>query len=134
MSTYRLSNVLTPRSVALIGASPRQGSLARRSSTTFASAGFAGEIGIVNPRYGEIDGVKAASHIDKLPFAPELVVVTAPAREIPGIVDAAGKRGTAGAIIVSAGLGHGPGSIAEATERAARATACGWSAPIAWAS
>ena len=121
MSTYRLSNVLAPRSVALVGASPRPGSLGAAILHNIRSGGFAGEIGLVNPRHGEIAGMAAVSHIDKLPFAPELVVVTAPAREIPDIVDAAGKRGAVGAVIVSAGLGHGPGSIAEATDRAARA-------------
>lgn len=121
MSTYRLSNVLAPRSVALVGASSRPGSLGAAILHNIRSAGFAGEFGLVNPRHGEIAGMKAVGSIDKLPFAPELVVVTAPAREIPAIVDAAGKRGAAGAVLVSAGLGHGPGSIAEATERAARA-------------
>src|SRR5262245_26337845 len=121
MSTYRLGNLLAPRSVALVGASSRQGSLGAAILNNIRSGGFAGEIGLVNPRHGEIAGMKAASHIDKLPFAPELIVVTAPAREIPDIVDAAGKRGAAGAVIVSAGLGHGPGSLAEATDRAARA-------------
>ncbi|MBI5320578.1 bifunctional acetate--CoA ligase family protein/GNAT family N-acetyltransferase [Bradyrhizobium sp.] len=120
MSTYRLSNVLAPRSVALVGASPRQGSLGAAILKNIRQGGFAGEIGLVNPRHGEIAGMKTFGHIDKLPFAPELVVVTAPAREIPEIIDAAGKRGAAGAVIVSAGLGHGPGSIAEATDRAAR--------------
>src|SRR5262245_4513624 len=121
MSTYRLSNVLAPRSVALVGASPRPGSLGAAILKNIREGGFAGEFGIVNPRYGEIAGIKVARSIDRLPFAPELVVVTAPAREIPDIIDAAGKRGAAGAVIISAGLGHGPGSIAEATDRAARA-------------
>ncbi|HKU05836.1 MAG TPA: CoA-binding protein, partial [Bradyrhizobium sp.] len=120
MSTYRLSNVLAPRSVALVGASPRQGSLGAAILRNIRDNGFAGEIGIVNPRHDEIAGIKTAGHIDKLPFAPELVVVTAPAREIPGIIDAAGKRGAAGAVIISAGLGHGPGSLSEAADRAAR--------------
>jgi acetyltransferase len=120
MSTYRLSNMLAPRSVALAGASPRQGSLGAAILKNIRQGGFAGEIGIVNPRYGEIAGMKAASSIDELSFVPELVVITAPAREIPGIVDAAGKRGAAGAVIVSAGLGHGQGSLAEAAERTAR--------------
>src|SRR5262245_65046094 len=65
--------------------------------------------------------MKTARRIDRLPFAPELIVVTAPAREIPDIIAAAGKRGAAGAVIVSAGLGHGPGSLSEASDRAARA-------------
>ena len=121
MSTYRLSNVLAPRSVALVGASPRQASLGAAILQNIRQGGFAGEIGVVNPRYGEIAGMKAFSHIDKLPFAPELIVITAPAREIPEIIDAAGRRGTAGAVIVNAGLGQGPGSLSEAAHRAARA-------------
>ncbi|MBA2397425.1 MAG: bifunctional acetate--CoA ligase family protein/GNAT family N-acetyltransferase, partial [Bradyrhizobium sp.] len=55
-----------------------------------------------------------------LPFVPELVVLTAPAKSIPGLIDEAGHRGTAGAVIVSAGLGHGPGSLAEEAEHAAQ--------------
>jgi acetyltransferase len=121
MSTYRLSNVLAPRSLALVGASPRQGSLGAAILKNITEGGFAGQIGLVNPRHDEIAGVKTVSHIDKLPFGPELVVVTAPAQEVPGIIEAAGGRGAAGAVIVSAGLGYGPGSIAEATGRIARA-------------
>src|SRR5689334_10233914 len=121
MSTYRLSNVLAPRSVALVGASPRQGSLGAAILKNIREGGFAGEVGLVNPRYGEIAGMKAASRIDKLTFVPEFVVVTAPAREIPEIIDSAGKRGTAGAVIITAGLGHGPDSLADAADRAARA-------------
>ena len=39
---------------------------------------------------------------------------------IAGLIDEAGRRGAAGAVIVSAGLGHGPGSLADAAERAAQ--------------
>ena len=41
---------------------------------------------------------------------------------MPGIVAAAGGRGTAAAIIITAGLGHGAGSLADTCEKAARAT------------
>ena len=52
--------------------------------------------------------------------SPELVVITAPPSAVAGLIDEAGRRGTAGALIITAGLGHGPGSLAEAAERAAR--------------
>jgi acetyltransferase len=61
MSTYRLSNVLAPRSVALVGASPRQGSLGAAILKNITEGGFAGQIGLVNPRYGEIAGIKTSS-------------------------------------------------------------------------
>jgi acetyltransferase len=120
MSTYRLKNLLSPRSVALVGASPRQGSVGRAILGNIHKAKFKGEFGLVNPHYAEIDGVAAVGSLGKLPFVPELVVITAPATAVGGIIEEAGKRGAAGALIITAGLGHGPGSLAEAAERAAK--------------
>jgi acetyltransferase len=119
MSTYRLKNLLSPRSVALVGASPRRTSVGRAILGNIGKANFEGQFGLVNTHYAEIEGVATVGSLGKLPFVPELVVITAPATAIPGLVDEAGKRGAAGALIVTAGLGHGAGSLAEATERAA---------------
>jgi acetyltransferase len=77
MSTYRLKNLLSPHSIALIGASPRQGSVGRAIFGNIGKAKFKGEFGLVNPRYAEIDGVEAVDSLGKLAFAPELVVITA---------------------------------------------------------
>ena len=120
MSTYRLKNLFAPRSVALVGASPRQGSVGRAILNNIRKAQFKGEFALVNPRYGEIDGVATVGSLGKLAFAPELVVITAPAKSIAGLIDEAGRCGAAGAVIVSAGLGHGPGSFADTAERAAQ--------------
>jgi acetyltransferase len=120
MSTYRLKNLLSPRSVALVGGSPRRDSVGRAILGNIHKAKFKGEFGLVNPRYAEIDGVATVGNLGKLPFVPELVVVTAPATAVAGIVDEAGKRGAAGALIITAGLGHGAGSQAEAAGRAAQ--------------
>jgi len=100
MSTYRLKNLLSPHSVALVGGSPRHGSVGRAILNNIRKAQFKGEFGLVNPRYHEIDGVATVGSIAKLAFAPELVVLTAPARAIAGLIDEAGRRGAAGAVIV----------------------------------
>src|ERR1700675_966808 len=120
MSTYRLKNLLSPRSVALVGASQRQGSVGRAILRNILDAKFKGEFGLVNPHYAEIDGVTTVDSLGKFSFAPELVVITAPAKAIAGLVDEAGRRGAAGALIITAGLGHGAGSLADAAERAAQ--------------
>jgi acetyltransferase len=120
MSTYRLNNLLSPRSVALVGGSPRQGSVGRAILGNIRKAQFKGEFGLVNSHYAEIDGASSVNSLNKLPFVPELVVITAPATAVVGLIDEAGQRGAAGAVIVSAGLGHGAGSQAEAAERAAQ--------------
>ncbi|MBR0846658.1 bifunctional acetate--CoA ligase family protein/GNAT family N-acetyltransferase [Bradyrhizobium diazoefficiens] len=120
MSTYRLKNLLSPRSVALVGASPRPASVGRAVLENINKAGFKGAFGLVNSRHEEVGGVPAVSDLNELSFVPELVVITAPATEVPGIIDRAGRRGSAGALIVSAGLGQGPGSLHEAAIAAAR--------------
>ena len=121
MSVYRLSNILSPRSLALVGASPRPRSLGKAIVDNIVGARFSGEFGIVNSRYAEISGIRTCGRLDQLGFKPELVIITAPAVAVPGIVADAGRCGAAGAVIVSAGLGHGAGSLAEATEQSARA-------------
>ena len=120
MSTYRLKSLLAPRSVALVGASPRRGSVGRAILGNIRKSQFKREFGLVNPQYSEIDGIKAVDSLAKLSFVPELVVITAPAKSIPVLIDEAGRCGAVGAVIVSAGLGHGPGSLADATEKAAQ--------------
>jgi acetyltransferase len=119
MSTYHLKNLLLPRSVALVGASPRQGSVGRAILQNICKTKFKGEFGVVNRKYPEIEGVATVGSLGELPFVPELVVITAPASAVAGIIDKAGQRGAAGALVVSAGLGHDRGSMAEAAERAA---------------
>jgi len=120
MSTYRLKNLLMPQSVALIGASARPGSVGRAILGNILKASFQGRFGLVNPRHAEIDGVGTVARLADLSFVPELVVITAPSRAVADIVEDAGRHGVAGALIITAGLGHGPGSIAEACERSAR--------------
>lgn len=120
MSTYRLKNLLLRRSVALVGASPRPGSVGRAILGNILDGKFKGEFGLVNPHYAEVAGVATVESLAKLPFVPELVVITAPATAVAGLIDEAGKRGAAGALIITAGLGHGAESLADAAERAAQ--------------
>ncbi|MGA2893909.1 MAG: bifunctional acetate--CoA ligase family protein/GNAT family N-acetyltransferase [Xanthobacteraceae bacterium] len=122
MSTYRLDKLFSPNSVAVVGASPRQKSPGHAVLNNLATAGFAGAVHLVNPEYQSIAGVRAVKCYDELPDAPDLVVISVPPPAVPGIISAAGAKGTPAGIILSAGLGHGPGSLAEQCEKAARAT------------
>jgi acetyltransferase len=121
MSTYRLDKLFSPRSVALVGASPRPTSPGRAVLRNLRSAGFKGAVHLVNPHYDEIEGVRSIRSLDQLPDAPDLIVIAAPPHAVPDIVAAAGEKGTGAGIIVTSGLGHGSGSLAERCETAARA-------------
>jgi acetyltransferase len=93
MSTYRLDKLFAPRSVALVGASPREGSLGRTVLRNLRGAGFAGPIGLVNPKHAEIDGLRCVRRVEDLADVPDLVIVAAPPAAVPGIVAAAGDKG-----------------------------------------
>src|SRR5215475_6014107 len=116
MSTYRLDKLFAPRSVALVGASPRATSVGRAVLANLRGNGFAGPIGLVNPHYPEIEGVRTAPSIAALQEVPDLIVIGAPPPSVPGLIAEAGARGTAAAIIITSRLGHGPGSLAAACE------------------
>jgi acetyltransferase len=122
MSTYRLDKIFSPRSIGVVGASPRPASPGRAVLKNLQAGCFAGRIDLVNPHYGTIEGVHAVKSYEKLPQAPDLAVIAVPPPAIPSIIAAAGRTGTSAAIILTAGLGHGPGSVAEQCENNARAT------------
>ena len=122
MSTYRLEKLFSPRSVAVVGASPRATSPGRAVLKNLRAAAFEGSIALVNPRYCRIEGIDAVKTIQDLPAAPDLFVIATPPCSVPGIVKLAGEKGAGAAIIITAGLGHGAGSLADACEKAARAT------------
>ncbi len=121
MSTYRLDKLFSPRSVAVVGASPRKTSSGRAVLENLHRAGFPGTVHLVNPRYDQIEGVRAVKSYDDLPAVPDVVVVAVPPPAVPAAIAAAAQKGTAAGIIVTAGLGHGPGSLAELCEKNARA-------------
>jgi acetyltransferase len=120
MTTYRLDAIFAPRSIAVVGASPRPHSVGRAILRNLRGAGFDGPVRLVNRTHRAIDGVVAVGNVDDLP-PTDLLVVAVPPADIPTLIANAGGRGCAAAIIVTSGLGEGRGSIAEAAQRAARA-------------
>jgi acetyltransferase len=121
MSTYRFDKLFAPRSIAIVGASPREHSLGRNVLRNVIGGGFPGRVHLVNPDHPEIDGVAAVASIAALPEVPDLAVIAVPPATVPETVAAAAEKGVAAVVIITAGLGHGPGSLAEATLSAAHA-------------
>jgi acetyltransferase len=122
MSTYRLEHLMSPRSVALIGASAQVGSVGNAVFRNLRDGGFPGAIYAVNPRHAEIEGRPAFRSLRHLPEIPDLAVIASPAKTVPDIIAEAGQRGVCAAIVLTAGLGRGPGSASAAMEASARST------------
>lgn len=107
-----LDFLFNPESVAVVGASPREGSVGRAILENLLS-GFKGRVYPVNPKYDEILGLRSYPSVRDLPERPDLVVITVRAELVPRIVEDSGVKGARGVIVVS-------GGFAESGEEGAR--------------
>ncbi len=82
----KLDALLSPRSVAVLGASPAPGDLGHRVARNLCTGGYAGELVLVHPQGGEIEGRPVATELDR---AVDLAVVASPAGEVRAAVEAA---------------------------------------------
>ena len=121
MSTYRLEMLFRPRSVAVVGASAHDQSLGRSIIRCLRDGAFESPVHVVNPHYVEIEGISTVGSVEAIAGALDVVVIVTPPAAVPDTVAAVGAKGASVAIIITAGLGHGTGSLAEAAERSARA-------------
>jgi acetyltransferase len=106
MSVRNLDKLFNPRSVALIGATPRPGSVGAVVARNLRRAGFAGELMLVNPHHQAIDGMTVHPNIASLPQAPDLAVIVTPPETVPSLISELGGRGTRAAVIITAGFGE----------------------------
>ncbi len=97
-----LSSFFQPRSIALVGATDRAGSVGRAIWDNLRS--FSGPVFPVNAKRAEVGGVKAYPNVAALPEVPELVVIVTPASTVPQLVEEAGLAGVKAVIVISAGF------------------------------
>jgi acetyltransferase len=106
MSIRNLDRLLAPKSVALIGATPKPGSVGAVLARNLFAGGFAGPILPVNPKYRAIEGVLAYPDVAALPAVPDLAVICTPPETVPGLVGELAGRGCRAAVVVTAGFGE----------------------------
>jgi acetate---CoA ligase (ADP-forming) len=98
-----LSAIFTPRSVAVVGASPTSAA-GRHPLENFASLRYRGRVAAVNPRYDEISGFPCYPSLKDLPFVPEAVLVSVNRERAPSIVEQAAEVGARGAVVLAIGF------------------------------
>lgn len=109
MTIRNLHQVLSPKSLAVLGASDRVGSLGRVVMSNILSAGFSGPIWPVNPKYDEVAGLRCYRRVDDLEGMPDLAIILTPAAQVPAAIDELGRKGTRAAVVITAGLTSGNG-------------------------
>lgn len=109
MARHALAPLLKPASVALVGATEREGALGCFVWRNLAAGGLRGELSAVNPRHAKIFGQRCYPRLGKLPRPPELAVIVTPARTVAGILEEAAGAGVRAAAILSSGFAEARG-------------------------
>jgi acyl-CoA synthetase (NDP forming) len=99
-----MDKIFSARSVALVGASGDPGKFGYMTLDSIIRGGYEGKIYPVNPKGGEILGLKAYRSLREVPRRPDLVVVVVPAMIVPGVLREAAAMDVRGALILSAGF------------------------------
>jgi acetyltransferase len=101
-SRHNLDCFFAPRSVAVIGASERAGSVGRTIFWNLISSPFGGTVYAVNPHHDRVLGIRTLKTIQDAPEAVDLALIVTPAATVPSMLDACMAAHVPGAIIISA--------------------------------
>jgi acyl-CoA synthetase (NDP forming)/RimJ/RimL family protein N-acetyltransferase len=99
-----LRPLLAPRSIAVVGASAREGSVGGQIFRGLVESGFAGVATPVHPDAGVVGSMRAVRSLSEMAEAPELAVVAVPAGEVHAIAEEAARVGVRGLLVVSTGF------------------------------
>ncbi|MEU1782556.1 GNAT family N-acetyltransferase [Streptomyces abikoensis] len=99
-----LRPLLRPRSVAVVGAGHRPGSVGRAILRNLRAASFAGPLYVVNPHGPALDDLPCHPSVAELPEAPDLAVLAVPPRLVPSVAEECGVRGVRALLVVTSGL------------------------------
>jgi len=101
---HPLQIFFSPRSVAVIGASEREGSVGRTLLWNLVTNPFGGTVYPVNARRTSVLGIKCYPDVGAVPERADLAVVVTPAETVPGVIRECAAAGIGGAIVISAGF------------------------------
>jgi acetyltransferase len=104
MSIRHLDDLFEPSSVAVIGASPRPGSVGATVWHNVSRGGFDGACWPVNPKHAELEGQRCYARVADLPDKPDLAVICTPPATVPGLIVELAARGTRAVVVLTAGL------------------------------
>jgi acetate---CoA ligase (ADP-forming) len=94
-----VARLLRPKSIAIVGASPRKSSFGEQLSHATKSFGFSGRVSLVNPKYKEIDGAACYSDLSELPETPDCVLLGVSDRYVVKALEEAADLSIGGAVV-----------------------------------
>lgn len=99
-----MSTILTPRSIAVIGASTNPDALGHLVLRNIVDSGFTGSVAAVNAKATDILGVPSYPKIGDVPGDIDLAIVAIPARNMLSVVDQCAEKGVKSLLVISSGF------------------------------
>jgi len=100
----RLSGLMNPQSVAVVGASAKAEGWSGMAVPVLRRLGYTGKIFPVNPKYEELNGLRCYPSVSAIPDAVDAALMFVPQRALPDILEDCGKKGVQGAVILASGF------------------------------
>jgi acetyltransferase len=104
MTVKDIEFIMNPRSIAVVGATNRPGSVGLAVFRNILTAGFQGVLYPVNPKAKSVQSVKAYPKLMGISDEVDLAVVIVPAEIVPSILEEAGQKQVKAAIVITAGF------------------------------
>lgn len=99
-----LQNLFTPKSIVIIGASTKVGSVGNDLTHNILFGGYAGDVFLVNPKARKLFNRRCFTDLHEITETPDLAIIIVPAKIVPAVLREAGEKGIHAAIIISAGF------------------------------
>ncbi|WP_434994620.1 bifunctional acetate--CoA ligase family protein/GNAT family N-acetyltransferase [Arthrobacter sp. Ld5] len=104
-----MAELLTPSSVAVIGASREWGTVGYELLDHLVDGGFTGRVYAVNPEAFELHGMISHASLAEIPEPVDLAVIAVPQDQVEAVVDECGRAGVKGLLVATAGYGDDDG-------------------------
>jgi len=101
-----MKRIFYPSSIVVIGVSDKPDNLARNIIGNLRAFGYKGSLFAVGRRETVVHGVPVVTSLDRVPDGLDLAVILTPARLVPDLIDACGRKGIVRAVIESGGFGE----------------------------
>ena len=99
-----ISSIINPKSIAVIGASNRQGSVGLATFRNLLHGCYKGVLYPVHSTAKSIQGVKAYPTLSDIPDAIDLAIIMIGPEHVPAVVEEAARKNVKGCLVISAGF------------------------------
>jgi acetate---CoA ligase (ADP-forming) len=99
-----LNGLLRPKSIAIVGASDTAGKIGYTVVKNLLESGYEGAIYPINPKGGEIQGLKAYASVLDVPGDIDAAAMVVPAKFVPDAARECAQKGVKGLIVIASGF------------------------------